>query len=241
MNTPFQTSSPFDDEQLDRLEVLLDAPGFEESMRLDEIQGYLCAALSGPMPIDEEDRLIDILGSEEAVNSAAGQEIAELIRQFAEALAAELAADKPPALLLYPKDEGDDEDANDYLPWCQAYLLGIDQSPEDWYESIEETGGEEGEAQAEFLDERIFQMMVLTGDAEAAAKEHGEEWPEGDELATIERECEEELPHVVTEIYRFWLARRGVGTIRKETPDIGRNDPCPCGSGKKFKQCCGRE
>jgi uncharacterized protein YecA (UPF0149 family) len=23
-------------------------------------------------------------------------------------------------------------------------------------------------------------------------------------------------------------------------PKIGRNDPCPCGSGKKFKQCCGR-
>ncbi|WP_409996807.1 SEC-C metal-binding domain-containing protein [Leisingera daeponensis] len=22
--------------------------------------------------------------------------------------------------------------------------------------------------------------------------------------------------------------------------DLGRNEPCPCGSGKKFKQCCGR-
>lgn len=26
--------------------------------------------------------------------------------------------------------------------------------------------------------------------------------------------------------------------IRHETPPIGRNDPCPCGSGKKFKKCC---
>ena len=26
----------------------------------------------------------------------------------------------------------------------------------------------------------------------------------------------------------------------RETPKAGRNDPCPCGSGKKFKQCCGR-
>ncbi len=24
-----------------------------------------------------------------------------------------------------------------------------------------------------------------------------------------------------------------------ETPKVGRNDPCPCGSGKKFKKCCG--
>jgi SEC-C motif-containing protein len=28
-------------------------------------------------------------------------------------------------------------------------------------------------------------------------------------------------------------------TIRRETPKTGRNDPCPCGSGKKFKKCCG--
>jgi hypothetical protein len=27
--------------------------------------------------------------------------------------------------------------------------------------------------------------------------------------------------------------------IRREAPKVGRNDPCPCGSGKKFKKCCG--
>ncbi|MEO0185964.1 MAG: SEC-C metal-binding domain-containing protein [candidate division WOR-3 bacterium] len=26
----------------------------------------------------------------------------------------------------------------------------------------------------------------------------------------------------------------------KETPKVGRNDPCPCGSGKKYKKCCGK-
>jgi preprotein translocase subunit SecA len=29
-------------------------------------------------------------------------------------------------------------------------------------------------------------------------------------------------------------------TIRREAPRVGRNDPCPCGSGKKYKQCHGR-
>ena len=29
-------------------------------------------------------------------------------------------------------------------------------------------------------------------------------------------------------------------TIRNEGPKIGRNDPCPCGSGKKYKNCCGK-
>ena len=28
--------------------------------------------------------------------------------------------------------------------------------------------------------------------------------------------------------------------IKRELPKVGRNDPCPCGSGKKFKSCCGR-
>ena len=28
-------------------------------------------------------------------------------------------------------------------------------------------------------------------------------------------------------------------TLRRETPKVGRNDPCPCGSGKKYKHCHG--
>ncbi|MDD6477860.1 MAG: preprotein translocase subunit SecA [Eubacteriales bacterium] len=29
-------------------------------------------------------------------------------------------------------------------------------------------------------------------------------------------------------------------TVRRDAPKVGRNDPCPCGSGKKYKYCCGR-
>jgi uncharacterized protein len=49
-------------------------------------------------------------------------------------------------------------------------------------------------------------------------------------------------------IYRYFEVQRVVEkqppdhttTFRRTVPKIGRNDPCPCGSGKKFKQCCGR-
>jgi SEC-C motif-containing protein len=41
-----------------------------------------------------------------------------------------------------------------------------------------------------------------------------------------------------------WLYTRAVRTgpapVKSSAPKVGRNDPCPCGSGKKFKQCCGR-
>ena len=29
-------------------------------------------------------------------------------------------------------------------------------------------------------------------------------------------------------------------TVRRELPKVGRNNPCPCGSGKKYKKCCGQ-
>jgi preprotein translocase subunit SecA len=28
--------------------------------------------------------------------------------------------------------------------------------------------------------------------------------------------------------------------VRRDAPKVGRNDPCPCGSGRKYKKCCGR-
>ena len=44
---------------------------------------------------------------------------------------------------------------------------------------------------------------------------------------------EEKIEEVVKE---FKQSR----TVRRETPKVGRNDPCPCGSGKKYKHCCGK-
>jgi len=31
----------------------------------------------------------------------------------------------------------------------------------------------------------------------------------------------------------------GPGQFKRDAPKVGRNDPCPCGSGKKYKKCCG--
>ena len=35
-------------------------------------------------------------------------------------------------------------------------------------------------------------------------------------------------------------ADRPQGTVKKTEKEVGRNDPCPCGSGKKYKNCCGK-
>ena len=40
--------------------------------------------------------------------------------------------------------------------------------------------------------------------------------------------------------HALYLEQKKSGTIVKGKK-IGRNDPCPCGSGKKYKQCCGKK
>jgi uncharacterized protein len=67
-------------------------------------------------------------------------------------------------------------------------------------------------------------------------------------VATLDRELPlktlddaiEELVSSVADLYDLTMEERyKVETVRREAPKVGRNDPCPCGSGKKFKQCHG--
>ena len=53
----------------------------------------------------------------------------------------------------------------------------------------------------------------------------------------------------VMRIYKYFRRRHpladipldpGNSTYRRFVPKTGRNEPCPCGSGKKFKNCCGK-
>jgi uncharacterized protein len=243
MTTENTSQAQLADAELDRLETLLGDAALPDAMRLDETQGYLCAALAGPQPIPQADWLAEVLGGDEALETEAGREAAELLRRFSTALESELAAGTPPVLLLYAKDD-DENGPSDYVPWCQAYLAGVDAAEEDWFEFLgedesDDTEDEEVSEEIGYLDERLFPLMVLTGEAEAAAREHGEEWPDSEERSQMEEECADDLPQAVADIYRFWAAKRGTPTIRRDEPKVGRNDPCPCGSGKKFKQCCG--
>ena len=67
-------------------------------------------------------------------------------------------------------------------------------------------------------------------------------------VATLDREdpltdlddAMEDMVAAVADLYDLTSdLRYKVDTVRREAPKVGRNDPCPCGSGKKFKQCHG--
>ncbi|MBD5097070.1 MAG: preprotein translocase subunit SecA [Lachnospiraceae bacterium] len=54
----------------------------------------------------------------------------------------------------------------------------------------------------------------------------------------IEQKVEREEVAKVTGTNRDDSAKKG--PVKRQSAKIGRNDPCPCGSGKKYKMCCGR-
>lgn len=50
---------------------------------------------------------------------------------------------------------------------------------------------------------------------------------------------DEEIARIAPEIHALWEEQQPVETVRRAEPKVGRNDPCPCGSGRKHKKCCG--
>jgi preprotein translocase subunit SecA len=68
---------------------------------------------------------------------------------------------------------------------------------------------------------------------------------------TIEKLCivriqrEDEIEEMREEASQDYIMSRGeqtaeTSTVRRDAKKVGRNDPCPCGSGKKYKKCCGQ-
>ena len=83
---------------------------------------------------------------------------------------------------------------------------------------------------------RLYRFLPAEGAEEEAtaallAKEHP--------LATLDAAIEE-IVSCVGELYDLTAPLRyQVETVRRGAPKVGRNDPCPCGSGRKFKHCHG--
>ena len=66
-----------------------------------------------------------------------------------------------------------------------------------------------------------------------------------EKLCMVQIRREEEVERIEEKRRQNYIMSRGEDTpasttIRRETAKVGRNDPCPCGSGKKYKKCCGQ-
>ena len=100
-----------------------------------------------------------------------------------------------------------------------GFLDGINESLKE--PNPIETMDEDTQVSLAFDKEKLYKNMV------AAKADWLYELPQWKEIYSEE------------ELKKLYKEQKESGTIRKEKK-IGRNDPCPCGSGKKYKKCCGR-
>jgi len=105
------------------------------------------------------------------------------------------------------------------IPVMTGFLDGINDSLAE--ENPIETMDESTEVNLIFDKEKLYKNMV------GAQADWLYELPQWEEIIPEERRKE------------LYIEQKQSGTIRKDKK-IGRNDPCPCGSGKKYKKCCGK-
>jgi len=225
MNTQTLTEA-----ELDRLEALLECEAFGgEAFRLDEIQAMLCAIVSAPVPVQPALWLAEALGPQLENNTApeVGETVGLLMRLNND-IAAALLADVTVAPLLYPVEE--DSEEYDFAAWADAYIIGANLAG-DWYELAGK--------HADDLSELLEPLFLLNGMLKEDVEKSGERWFSPAEEARLIADVQDSLPVVIQTLYNFWRNKREGGVQRAEGDKTGRNDPCPCGSGKKYKQCCG--
>ena len=106
--------------------------------------------------------------------------------------------------------------------WCEGYLRGVALSVDQW----------------DIDEEEISPLLAPIFAFTSKTNWFGHEFEEH-EIEILKKA----IAPSVREIHAFWLARRGDTPASSRTAHgkqikIGRNDPCPCGSGKKYKKCC---
>ncbi len=214
----------FDEAARSRLmELLDDKSEAQNTMRCDEVQGFMMALLSGPDALNPTNWLPEILGEESLFDAKERTEIERLVMAMAADMRMKLNEKILPDLWFYEDEAGNP----DFYTWCNAYLYALDIVPTDWFETVD---------QEEFED-LFYPIMALGGIYDD--EENGEVILHLNEKELIQ--LESDLPHVLLDIYWYWQAIiNKPQTVRREGEKVGRNDPCPCGSGKKYKACCGK-
>lgn len=216
----------FDEQAEERLIELLDAKSeIGSTMRTDEAQAFMLAILSGPDTLAVADWLPDLLGDETLYTEQEREEVGELALMMMMDMRRTLESGKLPELWFYHEDNGD----VDFMTWCNAYLYGLDIVPTDWF----------AEADNEEFEDLFMPIMALAGVYDADEEECTPALLEFTDKEWVD--LQSELPYVLLDIYHYWRAVvNKPQTIRREGGKTGRNEPCPCGSGKKYKACCGR-
>lgn len=211
------------------LDELLGSAHPDDAMLVEEFDGFCVAAATSPLPVSEEAVLAEALGetpAEALVRMGAdrqGRLIALLERHYRSVR--RRLSESPDFQAVIGRDETGRSIAE---PWAIGYLRGLNMRPDGW-DPIEDD---------EVCSEALGLVLRF-----AAADDPDE--VEAEPIEESEREdLVDEMIEGVLEIYdRLAPAREQAlkpATFRHESELPGRNDPCSCGSGRKYKLCHGR-
>jgi uncharacterized protein len=221
---PFLTGE-VDLDALDRFLASDVAP--EHCMRISDLDGFLAGIAIGPEPVMPSEWLPLVWGGEEPVfadEEQARSVIGALMGRHDEVLR-EL--DTDPEAYPTPRFSGRALTART-SPGTGRRASSRRSRPEAWRPLLEDR-------EALVL---LMPILALCGDEE------------GGSPLELDAEAETELvaeapgliPACVAGIAAFWKERRGLpvaGGGSARMPKVGRDDPCPCGSGRKHERCCG--
>ncbi|MEZ5665099.1 MAG: UPF0149 family protein [Burkholderiaceae bacterium] len=226
--------APLSETEFDELEnFLLYEVDTEEVMMLDMIDGFFHAIAIGPTTVPPKQWLPKIWGTAEMMPPMASIEqlnhILDLVMRHFNSIIAGLEDDPrelspcwQTTIFGDPAQEYDDAEG-----WAYGFVEGVKMSWSDWQPLLETN---EGKA--------WFRPIALLGEDNHSADQ--------DELTRTPEQraaLAHQIPQAVLNIHAHWLPlRRAIYERQVATsllPKTGRNEPCPCGSGKKFKKCCG--
>ena len=226
---------PLSDAEYARISMMLERSRSKGAMNLEMLDGFFAALICGPEMVSPSEYLREIwggdrIGGEGFRDEAEMQEFFNLIMRHWNSLARTFNSDQPFLPFLFEDDSGVAH-AND---WAQGFTRGMKLRRGDWADLFEDE------------DHAGLLVPIL-----ALAHEHDPDPDMRPYQEPMDAERREELVMgiavCVPRIYHYFLSRRRssslvegeAGTYRRSGAKVGRNDACPCGSGKKFKKCCG--
>jgi uncharacterized protein len=237
-------SKDLTDAELDELDDLL--AGLPEPLQplgLAMLDGYLAGVLVQPRLLPRAEWLPPVFDLEgrplPTEAEGAGQRAGDLVERRLQALNEEIAEDGgfDPILPLQAED-ADDAAARDALrelpevsrrlfPWVAGFQYALTL-----FGDLDAAADSEIEAALR----RVLRHLPPEDDAERAQLQAlAQEQP-----LTSEDDALSDLVTAVAELWDLTADRRyRVEPVRRDTPKVGRNDPCPCGSGRKYKHCHG--
>jgi uncharacterized protein len=234
------SSGPLTNEEIEELDqFLLDAAGIDGSMDISTLDGFLTAIVCGPKTVMPSEWLRWVWDMEsgkdapEFEDQAQAQHILGLIMRHMNGIAATLqqAPERYEPLLMENPNGGDPIPIID--EWCSGFMKGVQLDSDGWLPLV-----------VGKPDWMSTIMLYGTEDGWQALKKKNLPLEEHKALAA-------DLAGTVHKIHALWLEQRrkqiAAGTlpdvVRREPirnpSKVGRNEACPCGSGKKFKQCHG--